>query len=174
MHSVLVRANALLTFAGTTLSFMALGAMFTDFFHKSSPEVAMSIKSVERLYNTPSGNDEAYVVMDLQADLRSVFSWNTKQLFLFINVEYETNKNQLNQVVVFDKIVQTRESAVISNKKLRNKYNLVDQGRNLRGRQVNLTVTWQVMPIVGALYTQSQTFQATLPKEYVVSKGFRY
>ena len=135
MHSTMVRANALLTFAGTTLMFMALGAMVTDMFHESSPEVNISIKSVERLYNLPSGNDEAYIVMDLYADLRSVFSWNTKQLFVFVNVEYETPKNHLNQVVVFDRIIEKRDNAVISNKNLRNKYNLVDQGKNLRGEE---------------------------------------
>lgn len=174
MHSMVVRANALLTFAGTTLMVMAIAAMMTDMLHQSDPKVSVSIKSVERLYNLPSGNDEAYVVMDLQADLRSAFSWNTKQLFVFINVEYETPKNHLNQVAVFDKIIEDREFAVISNKNLRNKYNLIDQGKNLRGKHLNLTVTWNVMPIVGALYTRSMSFPARLPEEYVTGAKFRY
>jgi signal peptidase complex subunit 3 len=143
-------------------------------FHQSSPEVNVDIKSVERLYNLPSGNDEAYIVMDLYADLRSVFSWNTKQLFVFVNVEYETPKNHLNQVVVFDRIIEKRENAVISNKNLRNKYNLVDQGKNLRGKTVNLTVTWHVMPVVGALYTRSKSMKATLPNEYIMGPNFKY
>mmetsp|Transcript_18906 Transcript_18906/g.52734 ORF Transcript_18906/g.52734 Transcript_18906/m.52734 type:complete len:175 (-) Transcript_18906:33-557(-) len=174
MHSTLVRANALLTFAGTTLMCMALAAMFTDVFHQANPEVKMTLKSVERLYSLPSGNDEAYIVMDLHADLRSVFSWNTKQLFVFINVEYETSKNKLNQVVVFDRIIDEKEAAVITNQHIRNKYNLVDQGKNLRGKQVNLTVTWNVMPVVGALYTRSLSFPATLPSEYITGSNFRY
>mmetsp|Transcript_45583 Transcript_45583/g.116611 ORF Transcript_45583/g.116611 Transcript_45583/m.116611 type:complete len:175 (+) Transcript_45583:475-999(+) len=174
MHSTLVRANALLTFAGTTLAVMALGAMLTDCFHSATPEVRASIKSVERMYELPSGNEEAYVVMEVYADLRSVFSWNTKQLFVFVAVEYDSPRNGVNQVVVFDKIIEDRELAVISSTNLRNKYNLVDQGRNLRGREVNVTVSWQVMPIVGALSKSSATFPARLPDEYITGSNYRY
>lgn len=174
MHSTLVRANALLTFAGTTLAVMALGAMITDCFHTAHPDVRASIKSVERLYDLPSGNEEAYIVMDVYADLRSVFSWNTKQLFVFVAVEYESPRNGVNQVVVFDKIIEDRQQAIISSGNLRNKYNLVDQGRNLRGRDVNVTVSWNVMPIVGALYTRSASFPARLPDEYITGSNYRY
>jgi|UniRef100_A0A7S1SWI0 signal peptidase complex subunit 3 len=173
MHSLLVRANALLTFAGTTLTCMALLAMLTDCFHTSAPEVRVGIKSVERLYELPNGNEEAYIVMDLHADLRSVFSWNTKQLFVFVSVEYATPRNGVNQVVVFDKIVEEREAAVITSSNLRNKYNLVDQGKNLKGKTVNVTVTWNVMPVVGALYTRGMSSEARLPNRYVTGSNFR-
>jgi hypothetical protein len=39
---------------------------------------------------------------------------------------------------------------------------VTDQGFNLRGRQFNVTVAWQVMPKVGALYTRQQTFSGAL------------
>lgn len=51
---------------------------------------------------------------------------------------------------------------------LRQKYVFVDRGRGLRGRPLNLTLAWNVMPRVGVLYTQSRTFAAgTLPAQYV-------
>ena len=43
--------------------------------------------------------------MQIDADLRSVFNWNVKQLFVYITAEYETEANVLNQVVVWDTIV---------------------------------------------------------------------
>ena len=55
---------------------------------------------------------------------------------------------------------------------LRNRmdYPLVDQGQNLRGREVNLTVEWNVMPLVGYLYRESRTFPIEMPEDYIVDK----
>ena len=49
-------------------------------------------------------------------------------------------------------------------------YPLVDQGQNLRGREVNLTVEWNVMPLVGYLYRESRTFPIEMPEDYIVDK----
>ena len=35
-------------------------------------------------------NDAAAVAFDLHADLSCLFNWNTKELFLYVTVEYET------------------------------------------------------------------------------------
>ena len=40
---------------------------------------------------------QAYIVLNLTADLRREFTWNTKQLFVFVNAEFETRKNRRNQ-----------------------------------------------------------------------------
>lgn len=40
-----------------------------------------------------SNVDEAEIQFDLSADLRSVFNWNTKQLFLIVYAEFYTSKN---------------------------------------------------------------------------------
>lgn len=46
-------------------------------------------------------------------------------------------------------------------------YAFADQGYALRGTAFNVTVTWNVMPIVGRLYTRSQTFGPwTLDEDY--------
>ena len=43
---------------------------------------------------------EALDSLGINADPRSVFNWNVKQLFVYITAEYETELNVLNQVVV--------------------------------------------------------------------------
>lgn len=48
------------------------------------------------------------MTFDLEADLRSVFSWNTKQLFVFLQAEYETEENGVNQIVLWDNIVEKK------------------------------------------------------------------
>lgn len=43
--------------------------------------------------------------VSLDADLRQAFNWNTKQIFVFLQAEYETKTNWLNQVSMWDQIV---------------------------------------------------------------------
>ena len=52
----------------------------------------------------------------LQANLTHLFNWNVKQLFLYLTAEYETADNKLNQVVLWDKIIQRGENAVLDYK----------------------------------------------------------
>lgn len=49
---------------------------------------------------------QAYVVLNLTADLRGEFTWNTKQLFVFVNVLFETAKNARNQMVMWSSIIE--------------------------------------------------------------------
>eukprot|EP00854_Cymbomonas_tetramitiformis_P003896 gene3896-4857_t len=146
MHSFVYRANALLTFAGTTLAFMAILATITDVFHKTDTDVSVKLARVERLQFLKNGNDEAYLAFEINADLRTLFSWNTKQLFVFLAAEYSTPQNQLNQVSLWDRIIEHEDDAVLKLPYVRNKYKLIDQGRNLRGKAVNLTLSWNIMP----------------------------
>lgn len=51
---------------------------------------------------------QAVISFDLDADLRSVFSWNTLQLFVFLQAEYETPENKINHIVLWDSIIQSK------------------------------------------------------------------
>ena len=48
------------------------------------------------------------MTFDLNADLRSIFSWNTKQLFVYVQAEYETEDNKRNEIVLWDSIIQQK------------------------------------------------------------------
>ncbi|GJS81994.1 signal peptidase complex subunit 3A-like protein [Tanacetum coccineum] len=85
------------------------------------------------------------VTLDISANLQSLFTWNTKQVFVFLAAEYSTPKNPLNQVSLWDGIIPAKEDAQFSIK-TKNKYKFIDQGSNLRGRDFNLTLHWHVMP----------------------------
>lgn len=70
-------------------------------------------------------------------------------------------------MVLWDKIVTRKEDARIKLRALRQKYAFLDQGAGLRGRDLNLTLSWNVMPKVGRLVTRSKSFPAgPLPDEY--------
>ncbi|KAJ6775352.1 SIGNAL PEPTIDASE COMPLEX SUBUNIT 3 [Salix purpurea] len=51
------------------------------------------------------------LTMNITADLQSLFTWNTKQLFIFVAAEYETPQNSLNQVSLWDAIIPAKEHA---------------------------------------------------------------
>ena len=104
----------------------------------------------------------------LDADFTSAFSWNTKQLFVFLQAEYATPLNGVNQVVLWDRIIERRADARVQQNPLRQKYALLDQGNHFRGLPLNLTVVWNIMPRVGMLSTASRSFPVgSLPDEYV-------
>jgi signal peptidase complex subunit 3 len=108
-------------------------------------------------------------VFDFKADLRSEFTWNTKQLFVYATVDFASPLNPLNQMVFWNTIIQRRDNALMSLPKLRTifPFAITDQEGSLRGKEFNVTVAWQVMPRVGALYTGSRTFSGfKMPEEY--------
>ena len=94
----------------------------------------MSVKlaKVERFLRV-GRNDEAHLAFEIDADLTSVFSWNTKQLFVWFAAEYATPKYVESSVSVWDRIVESKEEAHLVLPFVRNKYKLVDNGAGLRG-----------------------------------------
>ena len=45
-------------------------------------------------------------MFDMKADMRHLFNWNTKLVFIYVTAEYETQINGLNQIVIWDYIVE--------------------------------------------------------------------
>lgn len=171
MHTWSGRANALATLALSMLAVLCLATSLSELVHRSHPSIALELKSVDR-FAPFHGNDQGYLAMALKADLTSCFSWNTRLLFFYVQAEFETPRNKRSQVILWDKVVERKEDAVMDIPLLRNRmdYPLVDQGQNLRGREVNLTVEWNVMPLVGYLYRESRTFPIEMPEDYIVDK----
>lgn len=132
--------------------------------HKLEMKQLKSLKS-------HGGVDRALFSFDLHADFAPAFHWNIKQIFIYVVASYETEKKKINKVVVHDKILEAiNPDKVLQYKGSFVKYALVDQGDDLRGKDVTLQLMWDHMPITGLLYMGEQplgeasTF--TLPEEY--------
>lgn len=167
MHTFVYRVNALLTFAGTVLALLCIAATVTDVFHNPQLNVEVKLAKVERLFRNNYGNDEALVGLSINADLTPLFSWNTKEIFVFISAEYSSKSNALNQVSMWDRIIQFGEDPVIHLPYVRAKYKLVDQGHHLRGSAVNFTLHWNTVPFTGRLRSGSVNFpDQKLPANY--------
>jgi signal peptidase complex subunit 3 len=48
--------------------------------------------------------------IDLSVDLREEFTWMTKQLFLYVTVDFETPDNRFNQMVMWSHIITSKAS----------------------------------------------------------------
>ena len=173
MHSTWVRSNAVFFFALSCLGVLAGLSAVTTYWHEAHPQV--NVLEVNRLKSLRTRvrqedrrtEDRAFFYFDLDADLSSVFNWNVKQLFLFVVAEYESNTNKVNQVVVWDKIVQTPEEAKLDLTEVPIKYYLVDHSDQLRDTEVKLSLHWDIMPITGLLYMfQQGNHTIQMPSDY--------
>lgn len=98
-----------------------------------------------------------------------MFNWNVKQLFVYVVAEFESASNARNQVVIWDKIVQTKEAA--SQLQFQDegvKYFLADQHDELRGANVTLNLEWDIMPVCGRLFVHTSDTKSNfeLPGKY--------
>ncbi|CCA71011.1 related to SPC3-signal peptidase subunit [Serendipita indica DSM 11827] len=88
-------------------------------------------------------------------DLRPLFHWNTKQVFLYLCAEYTNGKggSQLdNEVVIWDRIVRRRQDARIRIENGQNKYYFKEHSGNFRNvSEAQFTLKYNVMPYVGPL-----------------------
>lgn len=166
MHSFGQRANAIATFSLTILAVICSLASFTDNFNAPSPKAEVKVSNLNWLQKQRNGNDEVSLTLNISADLQSLFTWNTKQVFVFLAAEYETPQNALNQISLWDAIISSKDLAKLSIR-TSNKYRFIDQGSNLRGRDYNLTLHWHVMPKTGKMFADKMSMTGfRLPEEY--------
>lgn len=61
-------------------------------------------------------------ILSLVIDFSKLFHWNTKQLFLYMTIEYATLENPHNEMVIWDRIVQQKDFKRIDLHGFRSKY----------------------------------------------------
>ena len=172
MHTAGQRFNYIVTYALSIATLLAAAASSTEIFVRPDPKVDFKLVRVERLARHDVGVEEAVIAFDLHADLRSCFSWNTKQLFVYVQVSFlSAGGSDSNSIVVWDKVLRSRDDALLDMKRTRNEYRLYDRdGASIKGNTVNVTVSWNVMPKVGKLYHDSRTFPGIkMPNEYIMT-----
>ena len=137
MHTVLTRANALAAYTMSVLAGLTFECFASTFFQAYSADskintVKVVVKHVPDYSASREKNDLGFLTFDLKADLTPLFNWNVKQLFLYLTAEYETKNNVVNQVVLWDKIIQRGENAVLDYRSMNTKYYFWDDGNGLK------------------------------------------
>ena len=88
-----------------------------------------------------------------------------------VSATYATKRNGTNEVVVWDKVVNSSSLAVLHVVNEFNKYPLVDKRQELRGAKVTLSLCWDIMPITGLLHKHCLPYALLkLPEQYCLDR----
>ncbi|KAN0116370.1 signal peptidase 22 kDa subunit [Russula decolorans] len=174
MHSSYARVNNV-SATISTIVMVLLGAIsLSSFVFTPYPTGSLEVPSVKvfagetRRY--PHRRQEyAFVTFNITADLSSLFNWNTKQLFIYLEAEYTNAKGVRNEVVFWDRIVRRKEDAVIAVSG-KNKYPFREVSAKFKGSTpANYTLKYNVMPFVGIL-TYGEAARVTGPIEFPLAR----
>ncbi|WVZ72105.1 hypothetical protein U9M48_020617 [Paspalum notatum var. saurae] len=166
MHSWTQRLMGAATTAAVLLAAACAAASALDAFHIPAVQAQAHVTKINRFHKQINGNDKVTLTFNVSANLESLFTWNTKQVFVFLTAEYENAKNSLNQVSLWDHIIPDKEHANVQ-LEVKSKYPLIDQGSSLRGKKVQFVLHWHVMPNAGAMIRNRMTLsEFKLPDTY--------
>jgi len=134
--------------------------------------IVKSLVRKARDYNMPDAieNDLGLIQFDLDANLENCFDWNVKQLFIYLTANYKTQANVLNQVVLWDYILNRGDDGMIVLKNHSPEYYMWDDGFGLRGNNnVTLTLSMNIIPNAGFLQTaiSPSTHTFSFPQYYI-------
>ncbi|VDB99603.1 unnamed protein product [Peniophora sp. CBMAI 1063] len=139
----------------------------SSFIFYADPKGTLDIKSF-KVINTHTPRirytklDQGRVNFNTEADLRPLFNWNTKQLFVWMQAEYTNSRGVQNEVVMWDRIVKRKEDALLDLRG-RNKYYWHDLVRSFNGSEpVTFSLKYNIMPYVGLL-TMGEAARTTEP-----------
>jgi len=162
MHSIFARLNAVSALASSCLLALLAGITLSSLvpipgFAPGQPEAGEIAVTNVRVF--PASNTHfrslnrefAFVNFNANADLTPLFTWNTKQLFVWLGVEYTSADGTKNDLVLWDRIVRRKQDARLR-VKAKNKYAFRDIARSFKNvTDAHYTLRYNVMPHVGLL-----------------------
>ncbi|PWN47615.1 signal peptidase 22 kDa subunit [Violaceomyces palustris] len=157
MHSTVQRFNAVTALATSVILCLLAMVGFTSFpIHKPNANVLVNdikvISGRAQWHMDRRTQDFLETRFDVDVDLSSLFNWNTKQVFVYLSAEYDSKDHELNQAVIWDRIVRRKEDAHVVIKDQTHKYGLRSVNKSFDDvNNVTLTLKWNVMPKVGWL-----------------------
>ncbi|EDO07851.1 Signal peptidase subunit family protein [Babesia bovis T2Bo] len=149
---------------------LALNYLSGQYYRANNPGSG-SIKHIRTFeLKTVTGQvDRAAFELNLSYDLRDVFDWSANVIFLYATVNYETPKHPVNELIIFDKIITSKEEAYEPGADIVSKYYMIDYARSLRKARVTLRLHYCFVPI-GGLIKSYQLAESvfTMPSDYVL------
>lgn len=96
--------------------------------------------------------ENSRIQFDLETDLSPLFNWNTKQLFVYLTAEYPGKSDgSSNKITYWDKIITSKEDAVLLLKNQKSKYSVWDIEPSFRQRDAVVKLEWNLQPHIGPL-----------------------
>jgi len=181
MNTLLSRTNAIFAFSLSILASLtficSLSTAFKSYNELVDVKIVATKKLVKNVADYSAGrerNDLGFISFNLDADFAPAFDWNTKQLFVYMTAHYKTKNNVLNEVVLWDHIIQRGDESKISLKNQHTKYYFWDDGNGLKANDnITLTLSMNVIPNAGLLpiSTVPSIHSFSFPNEYITKNA---
>lgn len=145
--------------------------ILSTIFRKTYPEVAkFEVPKFTSLYNHPYTRvQHAVGIMNMDIDFTPCFNWNTNLIFGWISATYKTGPKGLeSKVTIYDNIMLRSDpkSHKISFDKKSFEYPLIDTFKTLQGKEVELELNWEHMPVIGPILKHKISLgKYTLPEK---------
>ncbi|KEF51514.1 uncharacterized protein A1O9_12431 [Exophiala aquamarina CBS 119918] len=147
----------------------------------SSPSASIAVRNVQVVKGRPHYYSEkreeyAQIRFDLDADLSSLFNWNTKQLFVYVTVNYPSSKDGksgMSEAVIWDAIIPTTATPY-SWQSLKQKYfpeKIKSKSKSKRVSATKSKSTDLLKPGVISLKNQKPKYQVTDPSGLLSERG---
>ncbi|EME42976.1 hypothetical protein DOTSEDRAFT_24972 [Dothistroma septosporum NZE10] len=113
MHSSLVRVQNVFGFFTSVAFAVAAAIALSVLLSPQAPSASLELKNVKVAkgrphYYSPKREEYAHVTFDLNTDLTSLFNWNTKQVFLWVEASYPSTSPSTipsSEAVIWDAII---------------------------------------------------------------------
>lgn len=126
MHTSVLRAQNVFGYFTTVAFVVAALIAGTDFLAPRTPSASIKAVNTQVVMGRPyyySATKEEYAIIkfSLDADLSSLFNWNTKQVFVYVTAEWPAggdengSNNATNQAVIWDQIITSPSSDHLAN-----------------------------------------------------------
>lgn len=124
MYNSLVRIQNTFGFFTTVAFVVGMLIAGTDLLSARNPSASLKTTSVQVVRGRPhyySTKKEEYAIIkfSMDADLSSLFTWNTKQVFVYVTAEWPASSsgaaNATNQAVIWDSIITAPSADHLSN-----------------------------------------------------------
>jgi len=181
MNTLLSRTNAIFAFTLSILASLTFLCSLSTAFKSYNDLMDIKITSVKKVVKNVADysagrerNDLGFLTFNMEADFDKVFDWNTKQLFLYLTAHYTTRNNVVNQVVLWDHIIERGQDTKVNLKNHHTKYYFWDDGNGLKGNSnITLTMSMNVIPNAGILpiSTAHQSHVFSFPNEYITKNA---
>lgn len=122
MYNALTRVQNVFGFFTTVAFFVGALIALSDLTAPRQPDASVVPTNVQVVKGRPhyySTKKEEYAIIrfSMEADLSSLFTWNTKQLFIYVTAEWtDEATGRLNEAVIWDDIVTAPSADFLSNK----------------------------------------------------------
>ncbi|KAK3377760.1 signal peptidase subunit-domain-containing protein [Podospora didyma] len=122
MYSSLVRLQNTFGFFTSVVFAVAALVALTDFITPRAPNVitlkttSLSVVKGRPHYYSSKKEEYALIKFSLEADLSSLFTWNTKQVFVYVTAEWPASgDNSTNEAIIWDQIITAPSADHLSN-----------------------------------------------------------